>query len=60
MKKIVDYLIVNGKDINELGRRVSEHLKDDWQPFEQPFIYKLSENAYGLWAQALVKYEDDK
>jgi len=60
MKKVVNYIVVNGDGINDIGRRVMDYIKDGWQPFEKPFIYKISESASNLWAQALVKYEDDK
>jgi len=53
--KITDYKLLDGGNVQDLTRQVSEALKEGWQPFSSPTSVQ---NGIGrvMYAQAIVKY----
>lgn len=56
--KITDYKLLDAGNVQDLTLRVSEALKEGWQPFNSPTSVQ---NGIGrvMYAQAIVKYEKD-
>jgi hypothetical protein len=51
-RKIEEYRIVR-TDVDNLGDRVKDKIRQGWQPFGAPYTYR------GIMAQAMVKYTDE-
>lgn len=60
MKKIIDYMIVQGEEAHELVDRVNSYIQQGWQPIGgvSYATYEQGRGGYTTRAQAMVKYED--
>jgi hypothetical protein len=54
-RKIVEYKIVECYEYNELAEKVTEHIKDERQPYWPMYPHQ----QYSQFHQAMVKYEEE-
>ena len=63
MREIVEYAILEKRDMGELQKLVNEAIKEGWQPYGNLVIAVYSHGRLGtistahLYTQALVKYK---
>jgi len=59
MDKVVDYKIVYGNEANQLSEKVSQSIKEGWQPVGYPHFHHYGNVLCSIY-QMMVKYTNQE